>query len=304
MNFFSVLLQAIVQGLTEFLPVSSSGHLSLVQHFTKFDLEGAQAFAIFLHLGTLIAVLIAFRELIWELIREFGSMVADLVKRKFSWKLEDMSANRRMVIMLFVATFCAVVIFLPLLGIFGIHDANGELVKNLADLSKYTSEDNDIVVEGVALLTTGALLLYATLIQKDKKRSVTQKISGKHAIVMGLGQSLAAGFPGLSRSGTTTTFGMIAGLEKNTALQFSFIMSIPAILAANLLEFVKMDSAAWSEFQFMPALIGIIVAGIVGILAIKALKWVVANDKLNYFGYYCLGLGAVVIIIGIIEHAS
>lgn len=302
MGIFDAIIQGIVQGLTEFLPVSSSGHVSLVQHFTGVNLEGAQAFTLFLHFGTLAAVFIAYRKLIGELIIEFFNMVRDLFTGKFIWKLDKMSSNRRMVIMVFIASACALLLFLPLFGIFGVYDSQGELVKNLADVSAYVSEDPDITVEGICLLITGALLLFATKLSNEGK-SKSKSITVKNALSMGIGQSFAA-LPGLSRSGTTTTLGMITGLEKNAALQFSFIMGIPAVLGGNLKELMDMSSADWADFEILPVIIGIIVSAAVGILAIAGLKWIVSNDKLHYFGYYCLAVGIVIVIIGIIEHIN
>ncbi len=320
MSILEAILQGLVQGLTEFLPVSSSGHVSLVQHFLGVDLEGAQTFTLFLHFGTRIAVFIAYRQLVWDLICEGCRAVADLFldvvdfvklgkgkfKPRFTVKLDKVNDNRRMVFAVILASACAILLFLPLFGMFGLVDAEGEAVKTLADLSGYTSEDRDIIVEGVCLLGTGALLMLATSIatrRNDSAVKASSFVNYKSAAIMGIGQCFAA-MPGLSRSGTTTTLGMISGVEKNTALQFSFIMSIPAVLAANLLEVVKMDSAGWAQFEAVPTLFGIVVAAVSGILAIAGLKWIVTNDKLHYFGYYCFAVGALVIIIGIAEHIT
>jgi len=319
MNFWDALVQGIIQGLTEFLPVSSSGHVSLVQHFTGKNIEGAQTFTLFLHFGTLAAVFIAYWQTIKDLILEFFSMVKDLwqdfmgliqkgkgkYKKSFSWKLEDMNENRRMVIMVVVACACAILLFLPLFGIFGLYDSEGELVKTLADISEYTSEDADIAVEGICLLLTGGLLLYSTYLAKQRRESgakALNTITYKSALAVGIGQCFAS-MPGLSRSGTTTTVGMITGTEKNKALEFSFIVGIPTILAANALELVTMEKAEWAEFNVGPAIFGVIVSAVVGILAIVGLKWIVSNDKLHYFGYYCLAAGVIIIAIAIAENA-
>ena len=214
-----------------------------------------------------------------------------------------MNEDRRMVIMVVIACACAVLLFLPLFGFLGLYDSEGELVKSLSDLSEYTSEDASIAVEGICLLITGGLLLYATYLSRKRKADGVKElntISYKGAIAMGVGQCIAA-FPGLSRSGTTTTAGMITGTEKNKALEFSFIIGIPAVLAANVLELVKMDEADWAEFQAGPVIVGIIVSAFVGVLAIVGLRWIVSNDKLHYFGIYCLIVGLAVIIIAIAE---
>ncbi|MBP3415065.1 MAG: undecaprenyl-diphosphate phosphatase [Clostridia bacterium] len=303
MGIFDAIIQGIVQGLTEFLPVSSSGHVSLVQHFTGTNIEGAQSFTLFLHFGTLIAVFIVYWNKIWALIKEFFAMVKDLFTGKFVWKLEKMNPNRRMVIMIVIASTCILVAFLPLFGVFGWYDSNGELVKSLKDLSGLTSEDESIIVEGVCLLLTATLLLYSTKLAKDRKKNGKEgcgEVTLKSAIATGVGQAFAT-MPGLSRSGTTTTLGMITGTEKNAALEFSFIMGIPAILAANVLEVFEIESSAWDNLDMGVVLVGVAISAIVGILAIAGLKWIVSNDKLHYFGIYCLIVGVIVIIIGIAE---
>lgn len=320
MSILEAILQGIAQGLTEFLPVSSSGHVSLLQHFLGVDLEGAQTFTLFLHFGTLLAVFIVYRKLVWELIcegcRAVGDLFMDIVdlfrkgrgkyKPRFTLKMNRINETRRMVFAVILASAFAVLLFLPVFGGLGLVDAAKEAVETLADLSGYTSEDIDIVVEGVCLIGTGVLLLVATNIAKRRRDSavkVRDYVDYKSASVMGIGQCFAS-MPGLSRSGTTTTLGMISGTEKNAALQFSFIMSIPAVLAANALEVVKMDKAGWEQFEAAPTLVGILVSAVVGILAIAGLKWIVTNDKLHYFGYYCLIVGALVVIVGIAEHVT
>ncbi len=317
MTIWEAIIQGIIQGLTEFLPVSSSGHVSIAQHFLKLNNNDAQAFTMFLHFGTLIAVFVAYRRRIWDLIVEFFSMVGDLFKdladlikkgkgnydKRFNLKLSDMEENRRLVILVIVACFCAILLFLPLFGFLGLTFADGEKVKTLADISEYTSEDASILLEGLCLLLTGFLLLYATRIAKRREyagENLSGDVTLRSSIAMGIGQSFAA-LPGLSRSGTTTTLGMIFGTQKNKALEFSFIIGIPAVLAANVLEVASMTDAQWDEFQFGPVIVGIIFAAVVGLLSIAGLKWIVSNDKLHYFGYYCLAAGAVVAIIAIIE---
>lgn len=326
MSIWEAIIQGIIQGLTEFLPVSSSGHVSIAQHFLHLNGEGAQAYTMFLHFGTLIAVFIVYRRIIWDLIVEACLMLRDIFldlcdlvtkgsgkyKKRFSAKLEDMDEVRRMVIYVVAACACAIVLFLPLFGFLGLVFPDGEKVRTFADISEYTSEDASIFLEGLCLLVTGFLLIYATKMAKERERSARRR-GGKGrysggmtmpaAIAMGLGQCVAA-LPGLSRSGTTTTLGMIKGVEKNKALEFSFIIGIPAVLASNVLEVAKMSDSDWDEFQTGPVLVGVIVSAIFGILAIAGLRWIVTNDKLHYFGYYCLAIGSVVIIIALIEKIS
>ena len=306
MGLFDAIVQGIVQGLTEFLPVSSSGHVSLVQHFTGTNIEGSQAFMLFLHVGTLIAVFIAYWQKIWALIQEFFAMVRDLFTGKFVWKFEKMNENRRMVIMIVIASACILIILLPIFGFLGIYDSEGELLKNIKDISKHATEDADIIVEGLCLLVTGFLLLYSTYISKKRVKSGQEgkkEVTLKSAVAMGIGQAFAT-MPGLSRSGSTTTLGMITGTDKNAALEFAFIMGIPAILGGNVLEIAEMRSEDWAQLNIGALIVGIIIAAVVGLLAIAGLKWVVSNDKLHYFGWYCLVAGLAVVVIGIIEAST
>lgn len=307
MSIWETIIQGIIQGLTEFLPVSSSGHLSLAQHILPSTGSGEvdvgnQAISLFLHFGTLFAVFIVYRELIWKMILEFFSMCKDLFTKKFVWKLDKMNKERRMIIFLVVASAFAITLFLPVLGWLGLELADGEAVKTIADLSEYFSNDKDIMVEGVFFVLTGVLILMSTVfnVSIGGKKNSEGVLTMKNACAMGVGQCFAS-MPGLSRSGTTTTMGMLTGADKNTALEFSFIMGIPTILAANLLEIKDTDWSAVSGSTITAILVGVVVSAVVGVLAIKFLKWIVSNDKFHYFGYYCLVLGVVVIILGVIE---
>lgn len=311
MSIWEAIIQGIIQGLTEFLPVSSSGHLSLAQHVLPSTGSGEadvgnQALSLFLHFGTLFAVFIVYRDIIWKMILEFIQMCKDLVTKKFIWKLDKMNKERKMIIFLVVASAFAIVLFLPVLGWLGLELADGEAVKTVADLSEYFSNDSDIMVEGIFFVLTGILILMATVFNVSfgaKKKQSDGVLTLKNACAMGIGQCFAS-MPGLSRSGTTTTMGMLTGAEKNTALEFSFIMGIPTILAANLLEIKDTDWSTVSGSTLVAILVGVVVSAVVGVLAIKFLKWIVSNDKFQYFGYYCLVLGVIVIILGVIESVT
>ncbi len=327
MSFFDVIFQAIIQGLTEFLPVSSSGHVSLYQHISGNSGDGSQTFTLLLHLGTLVAVFVAYRKLIADLIVEFFKMCGDgwhwtVDRIKILWlkiskkpcekakndafKMPEMNTVRRMVVMVIVASAWAILLFLPVFGGLDLTMADGEPVKDMADLSTYFSEDRGILAEGLFLLVTGVLLLYSTHLSKTREGS--EKITLKNASAMGIAQCFAS-MPGISRSGSTTTVGMISGLDKNTALNMSFIMSIPAVLAATLLdikeEFIDTPAAERTlNFTLLDAFVGIVIAAVVGILAIVGLKWIVSNNKLNYFGWYCLAMGFAVIVVAVVEYAT
>ena len=286
MSILEAIIQGIVQGLTEFLPVSSSGHLSLVQHILPSTSGGNndvgnQAFSLFLHFGTLLAVFIVYREIIWKMILEFFSMCKELFTGKFVWKLDRMNKERRMVVFVVVASAFAILLFLPVLGWMGL-ETGGEPVKKFSDLAEYFSNDNSIMAEGIFFTFTGILILLATVFEYrigNSPKNEEDVITMRNACAMGIGQCIAA-MPGISRS---------------------FIMGIPAVLAANLLEVKDTDWSTVSGSTVAAIIVGVIVSAVVGVLAIKFLKWIVSNDKFHYFGYYCLVLGIAVIIIASIE---
>ena len=280
MTIWDALIQGIVQGLTEFLPVSSSGHLSLVQYFTGNSGETGAMFSILLHLGTLIAVFIAFRKTIWELIVEAFAMLGDIFRGKFSFK--TMNPQRRMIWMLLLS-------LVPLLFFV--------LIK---DVYSSVAPDNDIVVEGVCFVVTGVLLLLSDKLGSGKTDMATMR--PRDALAMGIAQGIAP-LPGISRSGSTVATGLLMGLDRSYAVTFSFIMGVPAVLGANVLE---LGDALGEPFPLSMSvvLVGVLAAVVFGLLAIKMVQWLIHTDRYKYFGYYTLILGAAAIIIGLVEWKS
>lgn len=277
MSIIQAIIQAIVQGLTEFLPVSSSGHLSLVQHYMGVSGESGVLFSIILHLGTLVAVFIAFRKLIAKLLIEFFAMIKDIFTGKFKWSL--MNAERRMIIMLLIGT-------LPMGAFYFIKD-----------IYTYVGSDNDIILEGFFFLITALLLFMSEKVVKGNKDY--GDITIKNALTVGIFQGLAP-FPGVSRSGSTIAGGLLCGFTRETAVQFSFLLGIPAILAGSITE-LKDVSITELQSNFFPIIIGFIVAAVVGFLAIKLVSWLITSNKFKIFMYYTFILGILVIIVGILE---
>ncbi len=278
MSIFDAVLQGIIQGLTEFLPVSSSGHLSLYQHFTGNSGEAAGVYSILLHLGTLLAVFIAFYKDIFDMIKEFFSMAKEIIAGKFD--KEHMSGARRMIFLLIIS-------LLPLCFFYFITDFYNSL-----------STDNDIIVEGLCFLLTAALLLISGKCVKTGG-TTAENMSWKQALGMGIMQGIAP-LPGLSRSGSTISTGLILGVSREQAVSFSFIMGMPAVLAANLLE-VPAAITGEVEINWVAAIIGMAVSLVVGLAAIKTVKLLVKNDKFNKFVWYLIPLGIIIIAIGIFE---
>ena len=258
--------------------MSSSGHLSLFQHFTGQSGEGALLFSAILHLGTLVAVFVAFRDTIWALIKEFFVMLKDIFTGKFKWS--TMNGERRMIIMLVISLAMLIPFYI------------------FKDFFTGIAEDSDILVEGVCFLYT-SLILYLSDRQVKKHYKEPKDITVKDAVVVGAFQGVAL-LPGVSRSGSTIAGGLFSGFSRELAIRYSFILGIPAILGGCLLE-IKDAFETGFELEVVPFVVGFIVAGVVGICAIKMVSWLMKSDKFKIFAYYTLALGIVVTAIGIFE---
>lgn len=258
MTIFDAIIQAIIQGLTEFLPVSSSGHLKLYQAITGQTVEEGTFLLVILHLGTLVAVCIAFWDTIWALIKEFFVLVRDLFTGKFKWS--TMNPERRMILMLLIS----LVLLVPFY------------------LIKDVFENITLPILGLCFLFTSVELFLASRVRNTKKTA--GDITVKDAVVIGLFQC-AALFPGVSRSGSTISGGLFRGLEKETAVRYSFVLGIPAILGGCLAE-LKDVLAGTIEVNLGAAAIGFVTAAIVGILAIKLVQWLIRSDNFIVFSVY------------------
>lgn len=277
MTILEAIIQGILQGVTEFLPVSSSGHLALYQHFIEMPSESATFVMAILHLGTLVAVFIAFHETIWELIKEAFKMLGELFTLKFT--LKNMNMNRKMIIMLITAT-------VPLLIIIPFKSAYDGLVQK-----------GSMIVLGLCFLYTSAVLFLADRQDHGKKDIKMMKYG--NALFIGIFQGIAV-LPGISRSGSTIGSSLIAGFSKEFAVKFSFILGIPAILGGCLLE-IKDAVEVGASFDMLPIIVGFIVSAVAGFLSIKAVTWLVKTDKYKVFAIYTLVVGLVSIGIGVME---
>lgn len=277
MTVFDAVMQGIIQGLTEFFPISSDGHLSIYQHFTGNYGESALIFTLMLHLGTLVAVFITYRQTIWELIQEAFSMLYDLLHgRLFGRQPNEL---RKMIYMLVITT-------LPLFGFV--------LVK---DFITSFAEDKDIIVEGLCFLFTAVVLFTAAKCVKGRKTARAMTV--KDALVIGFFQGLAI-LPGVSRSGSTISTGLLLGYSKEYMVTYSFILSIPAILGACVLDIPEIV-AAGMVYSWPVIIAGLVSSAIVGFVAIKLIKYLVINDKFIIFSYYTFILGIAVLLIGLAE---
>ena len=279
MGFLSSVFLGLVQGIAEFLPISSSGHLSLFQHFFGLA-EAGLFFDVLLHLGTLIAIFVYYWRDIVNLVKAFLRLVTGLFsKKKKGARKGRKDPGARMILMLIVAT-------LPLFVILPIKDKVESLYSNT-------------IFVGCALIVTGCILFFSDRMAKGKKtvRSATLL----DALLVGVGQAVAV-VPGLSRSGTTISAGMLRGFSRKFAVRFSFLLSIPAVLGANIIS-IGDAVAAGIDTSLLPAYIaGTVVAAVSGYFAIRLVNSLADKGKFGSFAYYCWGIGAAAVIATLIFH--
>lgn len=277
MTLISSILLGVLQGVTEFLPVSSSGHLAIAEHLLNMTeaSEIPQFFDVLLHLGTLIAVFIAYREDILEMIQEFILGISDIAHGSTPVPVPP---ARRLIILIIAGT-------LPLFAVLPIKDR----VESLGD--------NMYFVAG-ALLVTGILLYASDRVGKGRKTEKSAPIIS--ALLVGVGQAIAT-CPGISRSGTTITAGCFAGYDRRFAVRFSFLLSIPAILGANILSLKDAIEAGiiWAEVPLYLA--GVATAAAVGYLCLWLLRYIAERGKFGFFAYYCWLAGAATLALTLIQ---
>ncbi len=287
MDILKAFIMGLIQGLTEFLPVSSSGHLSLFSHFFGIDTEISGLYSSMLHIGSLIAILVFFYKTIYELFIEFTLCIKDISKKRFTFNPKKISKTRRMLFMFVISCLPLFFLFLPA--------KNGGTV---IDAVEIFSSDDSVLIEGICFIITGAFLLLGVVTDKLHKKK--KNIGPVAALLIGVAQTVAACFPGISRSGTTISTGLICGASKKNMIMYSFILSIPTIFAAGLIEFV--DAMKTPTFiPVLPLIVGVVTSAIVGVLSIGLLRFLLKKNKFKYFGYYCVALGVVTTIIGIVE---
>ena len=271
MPIWLAVIMGIVQGFTEFLPVSSSGHLALVQNIVDFEayMSSHMVFDIALHLGTLVSVVIAF----WDDIKFLFVSGIDWLRHGFKVEKHE---GRNTVFMLFIAT-------LPLIVAYLLKDKIEEAFQNP-------------VLIGVALLFTATILWLSDRVTGGKKMGGTMGI--KDALVIGLMQMIAV-LPGVSRSGSTMTAGLFTGLKRDFAVKFAFLLSIPAVLGATITSIPDVLAMTWTGNDVVTFLVGIVCAAVSGYYAIFMVRKIAASKNFKYFAYYCAFAGTLAIILGL-----
>ncbi len=275
MSYFEAIILGLVQGLAEFLPISSSGHLALLQQAFGIHEDKVLLFAVLLHVGTLISVFIVYWKDIWELIVELCLTIRDLCTGK-GLRLAERPI-RKLGVMIIVATIPTAIIGLVFSDFFD---------------SLY----NSVIPIGVGLIITGFLLIFAE--KKGEGNRGIQQMNFRNAIFIGLVQGVAI-CPGISRSDSTLFGSLICNLDRKFAVKFVFLISIPSILGSAVLEAPAALEAGVTAAEVGPVLVGMLVAAVSGLVAIKTMIKIVSDKKLSYFSYYVWVLGLFVVLYGI-----
>ena len=277
MSLLSSILLGLIQGLAEFLPISSSGHLAIAAHFMGQAGIGEPPpfFDVLLHLGTLAAVFAAYWQDIREMIVELICGVRDLARGTTP---SPIPPARRLILLIIVGT-------LPLFVVLPVKD----FIEGLGD--------NIYFVAG-ALIVTGFLLFASDRVKKGRKTEKTATLLD--VLLVGVAQAIAT-CPGISRSGTTITAGCFVGLDRRFAVRYSFLMSIPAILGANILTLKDAIAEKTIIVSDIPVyLVGVAVAAVVGYLCIRLLKMIADKGRFGWFAYYCWAAGVIVLALALV----
>ena len=277
MTFLSSFLLGLVQGIAEFLPISSSGHLAIAQNLLGMSDAGTvpEFFDVLLHLGTLVAVFVAYWADIKDMVLEFFRGAGDLIHHSTP---NPMPPARRLILLIILGT-------LPLFVVLPVKDA----VQSLS---------NSMVFIGAALIVTGVLLFVSDRVKKGRKNERTA--TWLDVLIVGLGQAIAT-MPGISRSGMTITTGCFVGFERKFAVRFSFLLSIPAVLGANILSLADAAKAGINWAEVPVYLVGVVTAAVVGYLCIRLLRFIADRGKFGAFAYYCWAVGVLTLVLNVIK---
>ena len=277
MSVLTAVLLGLVQGVAEFLPISSSGHLAIAEHLL--NLQGAanvpDFYDVLLHLGTLVAVFIAYWDDIRDMVVEFFTGIGDLAHHSTP---NPVPPARRLILLIIVGTL-PLFVMVPFRRFF----------EGLGD---------NMYFIGGALIVTGILLFASDRVHHGRKTEKTATMLD--ALLVGIGQAIAL-CPGISRSGMTITSGCFAGFERKFAVRFAFLLSIPAVLGANILS-LKDAIDAGIDYASIPAyLAGVAVAAVSGYACIRLLRYVADKGRFGAFAYYCWAAGALTLLLTVLH---
>lgn len=285
MRLFEAIFLGIVQGVAEFLPISSSGHLAIFKNIFGLGDVGI-AFDVLLHVGTLIAVFVAYWKDIKELIINGVGIIVDFIFNIMAFikgKINKSQPEYRKIIQSNYRKFVLLVIVSTIpTGIMGI--LGDDLIESVS---------TGLVIPGICLLITGVLLLISDMLAGGKKR--IGETTYKNALAIGIVQGIAI-LPGISRSGSTITAGLLCKFDRSYAVKYSFIMSIPSILGAAVIKLKDIGTQNLTGGEITSYVIGAIVAAIVGFISIKTMLLVVRKKKFKFFAYYCFLAGVFALV--------
>lgn len=279
MEWFESIILGLVQGLTEFLPVSSSGHLEIGKQVLGVQATDDLMFTTMVHAGTVLSTIVVFRKQIWDLLRGFFCGLSGIRIRGGALVCNDQTDYLFKIAVSMIPVFVVGVFFKDQVeALFG-----------------------SITVVAYALIVTALLLFFSDFASRPGKSLVSGKeyrngISYWQAFVVGLGQAFAV-VPGLSRSGTTISTGLICGVKRSAMAQFSFLMVLVPILGESVLELFKGEFTT-SSIGALPLLLGFLSAFVSGLLACKLMIALVKKARLSYFAVYCLIAAAAIFIFG------
>ena len=280
MGYISAVFMGALQGVAEFLPISSSGHLALFQRF--FAMENYEETQMFftglLHLGTLISVFVYYWHDIIDMIREFFLAIGDLFHAKQRRGRPAPTPPARRLVLLIVVSI------LPLFLILPIKDVVEEAMSNAAFVA-------------LALIVTGCILYLSDQMAKGRKSARTATVAD--ALLVGCAQAVGT-LPGISRSGITISAGLLRGFDRSFAVRFSFLMSLPAVLGANILTLKDAVEAGIDLTQLPVYLAGTLVAAVVGYFAIHLVNLLSDKGKFGAFAWYCWGAGLVALVANVL----
>ena len=282
MEWFEAVLLGLVQGLTEFLPVSSSGHLEIGKALLGIETSDDLLFTTMVHAATVLSTILVFRKQIWDLISGFFSGLKTLKLVKEEGGLSLVCNDQTDYLLKIVVSMMPV------------------LVVGLFFKDQVESLFGSISVVGVALVVTAMLLFFSDYASRPGRKSIFPEntsrngISYWQAFAVGLGQAFAV-IPGLSRSGTTISTGLICGVKREVMAQFSFLMVLVPILGESFLEVVGGEFGA-SSVGALPLILGFVSAFLSGLFACKVMIALVKKAKLSWFALYCLVAAACIFV--------
>lgn len=269
MGYIEAIVLGLVQGLSEFLPISSSGHLALLQNLFEINEDKVIFFAVLLHIGTLVSIFVVYHKDIYALIKELFLLFKDIFTGK-GLRIEERPI-RKLGIMIIVSSIPTAIM--------------GLLFSDYID-----KIFGSLTVIAICWIITGFILLFSEKLKNNIKEIEGMKY--RNAIFIGICQGLAI-MPGISRSGSTIVGSLVTGLKREFAVEFAFLISIPAILGSAILEFPKAIKAGIEPSTIGPMIVGFLVAAISGYFAITTMIKIVSKHNMRYFSYYVwiIGLG-------------